>query len=889
MSSGSKLIAIGDDAQTSNAEVQDNSAKGAGSALPQQGPDDHIGNSSEDPFANWDAEWNAEAKTPDRDWGWLTPILSCLVIIGWSGFFVWTNYREMMAGAQPSQWIDWIGAWAVPVLLVLAVWLLAMRNSRREGKRFSDVAANLSRESAQLETRLATINRELSLAREFLAAQSRELESLGRTAGERLSEHADHLKSLVRSNGEQVDAIASVSTTALENMEKLRDDLPVVANSARDVSNQIGSAGRTANGQVSEMIGGFERLNEFGAASERWTQSLQEKIAETLAGFDGQLAKLDAMVTDRFAAFQERSTSFEDEIDMREEAALVAMRGRSAKLTQELGNARTSLDEEEAQAVASFGARLSGLRDEAAAVGSSLREEEDTALARLGEAMDNMQARLSEAVAALSRIDEQALASSHAKLQSLLTEAEVADEKLADREVWFRRSIEDRRNQLDADESAALETLQTRFAMFGDAIATRNAELHDSAEAFSTRGEAITAKLAEFRGEIAILAEQGGDTERLLSASVEELSAKLAESRNALGDTGSQIDALTEASVRLLELVRGAAERSRDDLPASMDEAERRLHELCNNVREMHELLDDAAIKGHSLSNYVIASKNDGQDAADAITTLHARLAEAGTHHADKLQQLRVSVEQLGQESDDVSQRALTNLRAAVAVLEDAVAASASNLAETTEHNIQDFATKVGNQTADAVDKALRQCTEEAVLQLEDRTANAANVSREATIQLRDQLAKVNELTGNLETRVNRARERAEEQVDNDFSRRVALISESLNSNAIDISKGLSSEVSDIAWASYLRGDRGIFTRRAVSLLDNTEARDIAEVYDSDPDFREHVSRYIHDFEAMLRTMLSTRDGNALSVTLLSSDMGKLYVALAQATERLRA
>ena len=94
--------------------------------------------------------------------------------------------------------------------------------------------------------------------------------------------------------------------------------------------------------------------------------------------------------------------------------------------------------------------------------------------------------------------------------------------------------------------------------------------------------------------------------------------------------------------------------------------------------------------------------------------------------------------------------------------------------------------------------------------------------------------------------------------------------------------------MTDTAWAAYLRGDRGIFTRRAVSLLDNTDAREIAEMYDSDADFREHVSRYIHDFEAMLRTMLSTRDGNALAVTLLSSDMGKLYVAMAQAIERLR-
>jgi hypothetical protein len=155
-------------------------------------------------------------------------------------------------------------------------------------------------------------------------------------------------------------------------------------------------------------------------------------------------------------------------------------------------------------------------------------------------------------------------------------------------------------------------------------------------------------------------------------------------------------------------------------------------------------------------------------------------------------------------------------------------------------------------------------------------------------LQLRDQLAKIDELAGNLERRVVHARERAEEQVDHDFARRVALITESLNSNAIDIARALDSDVSDTAWAAYLKGDRGIFTRRAVKLLEPGEAKAIVQAYQADAGFREHVNRYIHDFEAMLRQLLSTRDGHALGVTLLSSDMGKLYVALAQAIERLR-
>jgi hypothetical protein len=76
--------------------------------------------------------------------------------------------------------------------------------------------------------------------------------------------------------------------------------------------------------------------------------------------------------------------------------------------------------------------------------------------------------------------------------------------------------------------------------------------------------------------------------------------------------------------------------------------------------------------------------------------------------------------------------------------------------------------------------------------------------------------------------------------------------------------------------------------RPAVRLLRRDEAGRIAQIYDGDVEFREHVNRYIHDFEAMLRIILSARDGNALGVAILSSDMGKLYVALAQAIERLR-
>jgi hypothetical protein len=109
-----------------------------------------------------------------------------------------------------------------------------------------------------------------------------------------------------------------------------------------------------------------------------------------------------------------------------------------------------------------------------------------------------------------------------------------------------------------------------------------------------------------------------------------------------------------------------------------------------------------------------------------------------------------------------------------------------------------------------------------------------------------------------------------------------------MHSAAIDVGKILSDEVDERAWESYLKGNRGVFTRRAVRLLGGSESRAIRSHYEGDREFQQSVNRYIHDFEAMLRRVLAERDGGMIAVTLMSSDMGKLYAALAEAIERRR-
>ena len=817
----------------------------------------------------WEEPADTETPASPRS-GWLLPALAIAAVAGWTAFFAWANMGAILAGAGPAQWTAWVAAWASPVLLVVALWLLVMRTSYREAHRFNDVAHALGRESTQLEKRLATVNRELSLAREFIASQSRDLEALGRVAIERLVQNADRLAGLIHDNGAQVEAIASVSTNALENMGKLRNELPVIANSARDVTNQIGNAGRVAQNHLQELVSGFHRLNEFSEANEGQVQGLRAQVDAALAAFAAQAAQLDDIASTRFAALEERSHAFQAELDSHEVDMLAAIRHRAQALSDELDATRGQLAAQESQSLEHLRGRIAELGERSATLGEELRRNENSALQAWSTTIGELENRLRATAAEIEQIESQAHETTQANL------------------AQWNEEFAQRRDQAAQWQAQHLATTGEQLARLDQAIAERRQTHLATSHEIAQHAEGIAAHLAELCAQVEQVGAQSGTVQRELGESISALSAKLAASREALAGTDNAVVSLTDASIRLLEIIRASAQHSIEDLPAAIATAEQHLSGFVGNVEAVNLMIGDANEKGRSLSDYVIAAQRDGRDTMEEMERFHATFAAHNEAHAGQLAQFRAELEELGRASEAQAAHREQQLRDALDKLSAATQAVITGMEQGGADAAAQLAFRIGRDSAEAIDRAVKIRATEAVGQLEQAAAHASGVSREAAIQLRDQLAKVAELTSHLENRVAHARQRAEEQVDNDFARRVALITESLNSNAIDIAKALSNEVTDTAWASYLRGDRGIFTRRAVRLLDTSESRTVVEIYENDHDFREHVNRYIHDFEAMLRQLLSTRDGHALSVTLLSSDMGKLYVALAQAIERLR-
>jgi chromosome segregation ATPase len=861
MTGRKNLVAIGSDV------IREESGEAAETSLGEIRAD--TPEAGQEVYDEWESEEDESSPSVSR-FSWIAPALAVAAVLGWTAFFGWVHQEAIAGGASPAQWAQWVVDWAVPVLLVVALWLLAMRNSRREATRFAVAAQALSRESSLLERRLTTVNRELSLARDFIAAQSRDLESLGRIASERISEHAGRLQELIRDNGAEVEAIGRVSTTALENMDRLRDGLPVISNSARDVASQIGHAGGVARDQLQELVSGFNRLNEFGQASERQVNVLRGKVDEALAAFAAQAAKLDEIANERFAALTERSTAFRTELDGREVEAFAAIRRRADALAQELDSRREQIAEAEAEAAEALQHRLDQLREESVRVASSLRMGESEAAERWAENISALEQRMLDAIRKVTEVDQQAMESARQRLAALAEAAERLDAEIAQRGETAHQQLMERSGAAQEREAAALEALRQRLSAFDTRITERQEEHLAHISGLTERSEALASRLAELSEQMAALSERGRRTGEDLAQAADGLGAKLEESSALIESSGEQIAGLTQDSVRLLELIRSSAEHTGSGLPQAIEHAEQRLVTFRDQASALHALVAEAGEKGAALATHVAAARENGSATADELAQLEARMAE------------------LARGSTALAAQARSELGQAIATLEHASREVLAGMQARQAGAIRAMAERIAGDSSEAIERALHDHATGVIAELEAAAERAGEAGRETAVTLRDQLAAVNELAGNLEHRVAHARQRAEEQVDNDFSRRMALITESLHSSAIDITKAFATDVTDTAWTSYLRGDRGIFTRRAVRLLDNQQARAIVDIYGEDGEFRETVNRYIHDFEAMLRSVLSTRDGNPLAVTLLSSDVGKLYVALAQAIERLR-
>jgi hypothetical protein len=703
---------------------------------------------------------------------YVAPTLLLVAFVFWSAFFGLTYWSEAQFGMNDDRIATLIATWAIPTLLIAVLWLLSMRNSSREALRFGKVANVLRTESDALAIRMRSVNEEISLARQFLSQNARELETVGRQSSKNLLDSAQLLSAALADSDEKAKTLETVSNAANTNLEQLRKHLPVVTSAAKDVSNQIGSAGNDAQVQIKAMIAALERVSDAGKSVSDYMENVETRADDLSNRLEQSLSDNVKLLDDKSAEALDRSAEMATLMDSAAQAI-------SNGIAQASSDADTLITRSKAQILANLADLRRALGD---IEGQSSREE-----ARIQAMIANISEHIQNSAAQISEIDRtatdqtsklafavSALGESTRSLGSALSDNQSTTASLLDQSDKLMGSLSAANLEISHKIPAAMDSVNARMTQ---GIEQVNSALA-AAEALDNISDGTLGKL--------------NDIEQLISAQHDAVGALMAQSDAHFAARHDQVDALGAALKQTQALLQDMSDQANDNLVTSL-----------LRVRETTRAAAESSRK---------------------------ILDEELAHIADQL----------------------------------------------TEQNRAALANAIDAQVA-----SMNEAVQEAI-------SRNIELSQTASSLVAKQLGELNDMTVSLEGRIADTINSFESVQDDSFARRMVRLTESLNSTAIDVTKILSNDVTDTAWAAYLKGDRGVFTRRAVRLLDSREAKIIAKHYGDDSEFREHVNLYVHDFESIMRLLLSTRDGNAIGVTLLSSDIGKLYVALAQAIERLR-
>ncbi len=580
----------------------------------------------------------------------------------------------------------------------------------------------------------------------------------------------------------------------------------------------------------------------------------------------------------------------------------------SAALDRAAENARTDLgvlmeDLPRAEATARLmGEELRGSGREASAQASALEAQLAAITARAREADESVGGASQRLVAHLTQI-ESAGAAAGARV------ADAADSATQQVDALLERTsaaLTDIRTGIDAqalavhallEQSAAgmgtagmqaAEALSKELANAGDLLDGLSARLAEQEKASQALAAGIERSLADLDQRFVDLAAEGDMRAAAVSSAINRVRGELEQLSLQSASSDGSLDTLAQRTETLRSAVTGLHEDIGERLAGAIDQAEggaERLLAAVTASRPEIEWMRDAADEA---SRRLAAGTEAVQAQQDRLSALLATLDDGVGGAEQRLLALSQAIASAEGEAARLHSETAPALVQAMVQVREASAHAAERAREAIAAVIPEGATRLSTETRNALERAIQDSITSQLRDVETVAARAVESARVASDRLTQQMLSIGQTASALEAHIERTQEAQRTSDSEAFARRTAMLIDSMHSAAIDVGKILSDEIDDRAWGAYLKGDRGVFTRRAARLLNNTESRALAAHYEADGEFQAAANRLVHDFEAMLRRVLAERDGGPMAVTLMSSDMGKLYAALAPIVEKRR-
>ena len=225
----------------------------------------------------------------------VAPVVALTLSAAWIGCVAWVAWRSTML--IPADYLVLVTAMAAVPTLIGIAWLLLLRTSRAESRRFGHTAEAMRAEAAALERSVAAMTRTLDANRLELAGQIEQLAAMGSAAGERLTAIGHGITAEIAAADSHAQQLAAAAATAQASVGVLLASLPRATGDTEELTQALAASGEVALRHVealgTQLIALAERGRNAETGAGQAAAALADHVAAIERSSDGAVLRLE--------------------------------------------------------------------------------------------------------------------------------------------------------------------------------------------------------------------------------------------------------------------------------------------------------------------------------------------------------------------------------------------------------------------------------------------------------------------------------------------------------------------------------------------------------------------------------------------------------------------
>lgn len=422
----------------------------------------------------------------------------------------------------------------------------------------------------------------------------------------------------------------------------------------------------------------------------------------------------------------------------------------------------------------------------------------------------------------------------------------------------------------------------------------------DAARVLDERLAALQALAGRVAAEIASAGANAGGLVSTLGSQVEAMEARLAGAMQA----ATQALAALEAGMDRASASAGALGQPIDSATATLAKVQDQLAGISADADATLALIDTrlpasepllaalstrlAALQreAEALAEPIMASSNNIGSASDRLAMAREALGASSAELTDAIARAQDQLRAMEADTSRLALTTSTDLIDSFGRVRDVAQAAAGAMRTALDGVVAEAEAALGDAATARAETAFAAPIREKIEELVSLQARTGDVAQVAAERVTQRILALTRTLADVEAHVAEVETRADVRARNALGRRANGLIDSLQGSAIDLARLLDFDLDDKAWAEYAAGDRSAIARRLEQGLDHGTGRQFVRHFTHDTEFRAEAGRFMTEFEALVGDIVPDRGGEALGAVLLSSTLGKLYLALSQSAGR---